>query len=125
MSLFISMFLCNLLVPLVMLIGGYYMCKRPPEDINSAMGYRTKRSKKNKDTWKFAHEYCGKLWIKVGANLLILTIVVQIPFVHSDSDVIAAFNIILIIVQTAVLIVSLVPVERALERTFDENGNRR
>ena len=55
MSLFISMFLCNLLVPLVMLIGGYYMCKRPPEDINSAMGYRTKRSKKNKDTWKFAH----------------------------------------------------------------------
>ena len=125
MSLFISMFLCNLLVPLVMLIGGYYMCKRPPEDINSAMGYRTKRSKKNKDTWKFAHEYCGKLWIKVGAILLILTIVVQIPFVHSDSDVIAAFNIILIIVQTAVLIVSLVPVERALERTFDENGNRR
>lgn len=125
MSLFISMFLCNLLVPLVMIIGGYFMYNRPPEDINSVMGYRTKRSKKNKDTWKFAHEYCGKLWIKVGAILLILTIVVQIPFVHSDSDVIAAFNIILIIVQTAVLIVSLVPVERALERTFDENGNRR
>lgn len=125
MSFFISMFLCNLLVPLVMIIGGYFMYNRPPEDINSVMGYRTKRSKKNKDTWKFAHEYCGKLWIKVGAILLILTIVVQIPFVHSDSDVIAAFNIILIIVQTAVLIVSLVPVERALERTFDENGNRR
>lgn len=125
MSFFISMFLCNLLVPLVMIIGGYFMYNRPPEDINSVMGYRTKRSKKNKDTWKFAHEYCGRLWIKVGAILLILTIVVQIPFVHSDSDVIAAFNIILIIVQTAVLIVSLVPVERALERTFDENGNRR
>lgn len=125
MSFYISMFLCNLLVPLVMIIGGYFMYNRPPEDINSVMGYRTKRSKKNKDTWKFAHEYCGRLWIKVGAILLILTIVVQIPFVHSDSDVIAAFNIILIIVQTAVLIVSLVPVERALERTFDENGNRR
>lgn len=125
MSFFISMFLCNLLVPLVMIIGGYFMYNRPPEDINSAMGYRTKRSKKNKDTWKFAHEYCGRLWIKVGAILLILTIVVQIPFVHSDGDVIAAFNIILIIVQTAVLIVSLVPVERALERTFDEKGNRR
>ena len=62
MGFFIAMFLCNLLMPLIMLIGGYCMYRKPPKEINGLVGYRTTMSKKNKNTWKFAHEYCGKLW---------------------------------------------------------------
>ena len=53
---------CDLIVPIVMIIGGRMMWKHCPKSINGIVGYRTHRSTKNMDTWKFAHEYCGKLW---------------------------------------------------------------
>ena len=42
------------------------MWKHCPKHINGMLGYRTTRSMKNMDTWKFAHDYCGKLWWKIG-----------------------------------------------------------
>ncbi len=125
MGFFIAMFLCNLLMPLIMLIGGYCMYKNPPKEINGLVGYRTTMSKKNKDTWTFAHDYCGRLWIKLGLIILIPTILVQIPFVHSGDDAIGIVTLIVEVVQLAILLGSIVPVEKALKRTFDENGVRR
>ena len=55
------MFVSNLLTPLLMIVIGHIMWKHSPQNINTIFGYRTKRSMKNMDTWKFAHEYCGKL----------------------------------------------------------------
>lgn len=117
---FITMFICNLLIPLVMLIGGYCMYKRPPKEINGAVGYRTKMSMKNKDTWAFAHNYCGKLWIKLGAILLIPTIISQLFFIHASDNVIGNVTIVLESVQIIVLLGSIVPVEKALKKTFGD-----
>ena len=88
MGFFIAMFICNLLIPLIMRIGGYCMYKNPPKEINGLVGYRTTMSKKNKDTWVFAHNYCGRLWIKLGLILLISTLIVQLPFVPSGDHTI-------------------------------------
>jgi len=60
------MFICNLLIPIVMIMGGKMMWMYFPKNINSLVGYRTTRSIKIMDTWKFAHEYRGKLWCKIG-----------------------------------------------------------
>lgn len=125
MYFFATMFICNLLMPLIMIIGGYCMYKNPPKEINDVVGYRTNMSKKNKDTWMFAHNYCGKLWIKLGTLLLIPTIIVQLPFVHSGDNVTGIVTLIVETVQLIVLSGSIVPVEKALKRTFDENGIRR
>ena len=125
MGFFIPMFVCNLLMPLIMLIGGYCMYKNPPKEINGLVGYRTTMSKKNKDTWVFAHNYCGRLWIKLGLILLISTIIVQLPFVHSGDNTIGILTFIVEAVQLVVLIGSIVPVEKALKHTFNENGARR
>lgn len=38
MGFFIAMFVCNLLMPLIMLIGGYCMYKSPPKKINGSVG---------------------------------------------------------------------------------------
>ena len=122
---FISMFICNMLIPLIMIIGGYFMYKKTPKEINSVVGYRTKMSKKNKDTWMFAHNYCGRLWLKLGMALLIPTVIVQIPFIHSNDNVIGTVTLIVETVQLVVLIGSIIPVENALKKTFDENGIRR
>lgn len=122
---FITMFLCNLLMPLIMLIGGYFMYKKTPKEINGIIGYRTSMSKKNEDTWKFAHEYCGRLWIKWGALLLIPSILVQIPFMRASENAIGNMTLLLEGVQLVALLGSIVFVEKELKRTFNENGIRR
>lgn len=119
---YISMFLCNLLIPLIMLIAGHCMCRHPPKKINGYVGYRSPMAKKNKDTWLFAHEYCGKLWEKLGAVLLLPSIIVQLPFVHANDDRIGILTAVLESVQIAVMLCSIVSVEKALMRTFDSNG---
>ncbi len=124
MAFFICMFICNMLIPLAMLIGGYCMYKHPPKKINGSVGYRSAMSRKNMDTWLFAHDYCGHLWLKIGVIMVIATVILHIPFINSDTNTIGIFTIILVTVQTAVLLLSIPPVERALMRTFDADGNR-
>ena len=125
MGFFISMFVCNMLIPTAMIVGGLLMYKKPPKDINCAVGYRTARSMKNKDTWKFAHDYCGRLWLKLGIILSVPTFFAQIPLINCADNIIGTATIIIETVQLGVLIGSICPVERALKRTFDDNGKRR
>ena len=125
MVFFICMFICNLLIPATMIITGYFMYKKPPKEINGVIGYRTTMSRKNMDTWKFAHDYCGRLWLKLGIILLVPSIIVQIPFVNSDENTVGILTLIIEGVQLVFLLGSILPVEKALKRTFDENGKRR
>lgn len=121
----IFMFICNLLIPILMIVTGRIMWKNPPKSINGVYGYRTTMSMKNMDTWKFAHEHSGKLWWKVGWVMLILTILIQLPFMKSNEGVVGTVGGILCFVQCGVLIAAIIPTERALKATFDKNGNRK
>ncbi len=121
----ISMFVCNLLVPVLITVCGFMMYKRPPKEINDIYGYRTSMSKKNKETWKFAHDYCGRLWIKVGIIMLIVSIIIQIFFINSNNDTIGTMTCILCIIQTIILVITIIPVERALKQNFDKDGNKK
>ena len=125
MGFWIFMLICDLLVPAVMILAGWMMEHHAPKNINSLLGYRTARSMKNQDTWNFAHAYCGRLWWRVGWITLVPSVLVQ-PFLLGKSEqAVGIGGGILVTVQTAVLLVSILPVERALKRTFDENGKRR
>jgi uncharacterized membrane protein len=101
------------------------MWKHCPQKINAVYGYRTSHSMKNMDTWKFAHDYCGKLWWKVGWLSLIPSVVIQVPFFNSSEDVIGIIGTIICILQLVVLIASIFPTEAALKRTFNDDGTRR
>ena len=113
------MFGCNLLVPAILLIGGYGMWKHCPKEINSFVGYRTKRSVQNEETWKFAHDYCGRLWWKLGWILAALTVPAQCLMLQSSADEIGTVSMIMISLQTAVLLMSILPTERALKKKFN------
>ena len=115
----------DLLVPVVQIVAGWMMWKHYPQSINNLYGYRTKLSKKNQDTWKFAHEHCGRLWWKVGLVLLVLTVGVHIPFYGADEDTIGNLCLIVTCVQMAALIGSIFPTQWALKRTFNEDGTRK
>lgn len=125
MGFWVAMFICNLLVPLLMVVFGRIMYKHAPKSINGIYGYRTSMSMKNEDTWKFAHDYCGKLWYKVGLIMLIPSVLVQLPFVKSSTDTIGIMTVVLETVQICVMIASIFPTERALRKTFDKYGNRK
>ena len=119
------MCVCVLIIPMILIVGGRMMWKHCPKKINGIYGYRTARSMKNMDTWKFAHEYCGRLWWKMGLIMLVPTIVIQIPFFHSSEDVVSIVGMILSAVQILALMVSAFSTEAALKRTFFEDGTRR
>lgn len=121
----IFMFICNLLIPVLMIVIGRMMWKNLPKNINSVMGYRTTMSMKNMDTWKFAHEHSGKLWWKIGWIMLVPSTFVQLPFMGKSEEVVGTVGVILCMVQCAVLLAAIFPTERALKVTFDKNGNRR
>ena len=80
---------------------------------------------KNMDTWIFAHEYCGKLWWKIGWFSLLPSIVAQIPFFNSSEDVVGIIGAIICILQLVILIASIFPTETALKKTFNDDGTRR
>ena len=119
------MLLCDLLIPAVMMLAGHMMRKHCPKRINRAVGYRTARSMKNMDTWKFAHDYCGRLWQKIGAFLLPLSVLLHIPFYRRAEKTIGCVGSVFVTVQLLVLAASLIPTERALKRTFRDDGTRR
>ena len=119
------MFISNCIYSLLMIIAGWFMWKHCPKNINSVCGYRSRRSKMNKDTWKFAHENCGKRWFVIGLIILPPTILVQIPFYGKSDDAIGYLSLVICIIECTILLLSIIPTERALAKTFDENGNRR
>ena len=119
------MLCCDVLIPVLMIIAGRMMWKRPPKTINGTVGYRTSRSMMNMDTWNFAHDYCGRLWWKIGWIMLVPSILIHVPLYGRSENAIGIVCGILITVQTIVLIVSIFPTERALKRTFTDSGKRR
>jgi len=119
------MFVCDLLIPVLMIVAGRMMWKHTPKSINGIVGYRTSRSMKNMDTWRFAHDYCGRLWWKAGWILLVPSVLVHLPFIHSSAEVIGTVGGILCVLQCIALVASIFPTERALKKTFTKEGVRR
>lgn len=125
MALKIFLYICNLLIPIIMLIFGNVFTKHPPGSINMAYGYRTKRSMKNQETWNFAHEYCGRIWKNAGAVTLVISLLISLAVFFMDEVGFGYLSLILEHLQLVILIGSLYPVEKALKKNFDDEGKRK
>lgn len=121
----IFIFVINLMIPVTMLFFGIVFRKHGPKNINGIYGYRTSMSMKNKETWEFAHQYCGRLWIKLGLVMLIITSIASGLVFMFDDNVWGIIETVLVTAQTIILIASIFPVESALKKNFDKNGNRK
>lgn len=100
------------------------MFRHCPEEINSVFGYRTKRSMKSIDAWKFANDYCGRLWQKIGLILIVPTVVAQLLLLNKGKDSISIASLVIISVQTVILLITIIPTENALKKNFDNNGKK-
>lgn len=125
MLFWIFMLLMNLLIPITMIGFGKLFMSTAPKEINGFFGYRTSMSMKNKETWIFAHHYCGKLWYAIGRCMFLLTILAMlIPF-GKEEDYVGKIGGFICLIQLVFLVGSIFPTERALKKNFDFQGNRR
>lgn len=113
------------LLPFTMIGFGRYFMKKAPKEINSVFGYRTSMSMKNKDTWEFAHKYCGKVWYVCGMVMLPITVIFMLLVIGKSEDCVGSMGGIICGVQLIPLIGSILPTEIALKKNFDKNGTKR
>lgn len=95
---------------------------KPPKNINPIYGYRTMMSMKNENTWIFAHKYIGRIWAVAGKIMLFGTLAVMILVSKRSEDTITNAAIVLLLIQTAVIVLSIIPTEIALRKKFDKYG---
>lgn len=125
MGFWIFMTVIVLLMPISMIGFGRLFIRKPPDQINSFYGYRTRMSMKNKETWNFAHYHFGKLWWILGWILLVVSIVLQIYVMGQDENTVGLAGGVVVAVQLLSLCCCIIPVERALKKNFDADGFRR
>ena len=125
MGFWLLMLAFDMIIPLTMIGFGRYFIRSAPNKINYLFGYRTAMSMKNKDTWVFAHNFCGRLWYRWGIMLLPITLLVMLFVINGTQDTVGTVGGILCLVQLLPLAGAIIPTEKALKKTFDESGSRR
>lgn len=125
MGFWIFMLLVDLLTPFIMIGFGRYFLKNAPKEINIVFGYRTAMSMKSKETWEFAHKYCGKIWYVSGLIMLPVTVLLLLLTIGKSENCVGTVGGIICMVQLIPLIGSIFPTEIALKKNFDTNGQRR
>ena len=105
-----------------MVLCGVIMKKFHSDEPNGAVGYRTKRSMKNKDTWKFANEYAGMLWIKIGVIVMLISALLSIEYFRISENASLGLFCFVLIVQSILMVATIHPVEKALKEKFYDEG---
>ncbi|MGL5615003.1 MAG: SdpI family protein [Sarcina sp.] len=111
----------NLPLVFVFLIAGFFMKFKPPKNINGFIGYRTVRSKKNKDSWNYANRRCGEIMLQLGllSTVLILTSTLFAMDMNSGlQNIIGLVEMILILI--VVVIIPIYLVEKELKEKFED-----
>jgi len=127
MANWVIMLIISLIMPLIMVGLGSYLAKGGTDEPNWAFGYRTRMAMKNRDTWRFAQIYSGRLLRCIGLVCLPLTVAVMLLLLFAvESETAEAIIItVLIGVQAVGVVAIIIPVERALRKHFDKQGKHK
>ena len=116
----IFILVCDLIIPLTMLVGGLIMWKHCPGRMSRILGYRSERSMKSEAAWRFANVDCGKRWFVIGLVMTVLSIIAHILLYSAGEDAVSNASLVIMALETAALFISLIPTERALKQRFGE-----
>ena len=103
-----------LIVPLTMITMGKLL-KRFPPPMNSMIGYRTKRSGRDEESWMLAQELIADIWMRWGLITLLFTLAAVSYILMTDAESAGKLTVFLIYAQMGPLIGAIIPVERALK----------
>lgn len=114
--------LLSIMVPAVLTVIGIIFLKHQPKEINYFAGYRTARSMKSREAWYFANRYSARLMLACGIALLVISAAIMLLFRKKSENMQALVMVVLCTVQTAAIVLTIIPVEKALKDKFDEQG---
>ena len=112
-------------VPVVSVICGLILWKATPP-LNAFFGYRSRRSRQSELSWGFAQKTAGRLFVAVFAPVALASLsagTIADKNLNADGKYWALIG--LVALQTAVMALINLQVERRLKLTFDENGEPR
>lgn len=113
----------TILFSFTMIIFGNYLKRFTPKKINGVIGYRSKWSMLNNDTWLFAHQKAGYYWVLIG--LIMTPISLFTPFILDIWFDLNRVIPMLIYVQIALLLSVIPYTEIRLRKHFDSKGKRK
>ncbi len=107
-------FIIFVLTGLSYVVASWLMIKYPPKKVNNLYGYRTRRSKKSKESWDFAQSYSSKLMGNMGAVIGLIGIVLgflRLPV--NDTYILISVGLII-----SLSIIPIIKTEAALKNKF-------
>ena len=120
----IFMLVMALLLPVMLIQLGNRWLRRPPQRVNGWYGYRTSRSMASQEAWDFAQRYLAILWRKAGIWMMLFTAAFMTAAWSRPIGDMGIYCCVAVGIQVVVLLLTILPVERALKRTFDRKGRR-
>lgn len=113
------MLMSVMICALAMILGGWIMWKYSAKGEPSAVGYRTKRSVASVEAWQFANEDCGRRCWRCGWVVLGAAVSAMLPVYGATEDTVGTLGGIICLVECVIMVLLIVPTERALRRKFD------
>ncbi len=111
---------CSLLVPAVLTLAGLLSWKRCPRKINAFVGYRTTRSMKNEEAWRFANETFGRFLFWTGLGMALLPAVLLPALLHASAEALGGITAGLCLFDLIPIFVCIAKTEAALKKRFPE-----
>lgn len=118
MGFWLYCFVMTLLCPGVMIGFGLRFLKRPPKKINHFYGYRTRRSMSSQEAWDFAHQCCGRIWLRLGLVSVPPAILAMLCALGRDAGQVGCWCGVVVTVQVVLLVVTIPVVEHQLKENF-------
>ena len=112
-------------IPLFLIVIGKIFEKYPSKEPNIAIGFRTKLSMMNKETWDYAQRLFPKAWISLGRTILPLSLIILFLLYSEDKDYTGNLALILMLVQVVLMLGSILYVNLKLKAAFNSDGSRK
>lgn len=112
-------------IPLLLIVIGKIFEKYPSKEPNIAIGFRTKLSMMNKETWDYAQRLFPKVWISLGRTLLPFSLIILFLLYSEDKDYTGNLALILMLVQVVLMLGSILYVNLKLKKAFNSDGSRK
>lgn len=112
-------------IPLLLIVIGKIFEKYPSKEPNIAIGFRTKLSMMNKETWDYAQRLFPKAWISLGRIMLPLSLIILFLLYSEDKDYTGNLALILMLVQEVLMLGSILYVNLKLKKAFNSDGSRK
>lgn len=115
---FITTLLTCIIIPVLITVMGGIIMNNPPKNRLGSFGYRTERSRRSGEAWRFANKMAGRIWFYEGFALIALSIAGVYLMRNSDEMGFTITIIVTLVIQAVLISVPVIFVEKALKDKF-------